>query len=234
MPRGLSTAAKAYTGPFVWAVKITLLDSTIHRFSTDAVTFLGDTYLPYLGQVGDIRLNRSLDADGGEISLLNADLFIGALLESNAFEGALCELYQLLLGIDEAILIFRGRLVEQQEREAEVGFQLIAELDPAAIKVPAREYSHLCTWRYNGGSGPLAGKSPQCGSTSALATCPKDFQACVARAATHRFNGFPTLTPELARLAGATPGAPPLGGGSGAAPTGGDRTGGGPTPKVPL
>jgi hypothetical protein len=35
------------------------------------------------------RFNRSLQADYGELELLNADLFVSALLELDVFEGAL-------------------------------------------------------------------------------------------------------------------------------------------------
>jgi len=148
MPRGLSAAAKAYGGPFLWAVKLTLLDATVRHFATDALTFLGTSYTAYLGRVGDIKQTRSLQADGGEISLLNADLFIGGLLQSKAFEGALCELKQLLLGIEQEILVFKGRLAEQQEGDEEVSFQLVSELDPGQVKLHQRRYAQLCTWQF--------------------------------------------------------------------------------------
>ncbi|MFQ5696239.1 MAG: hypothetical protein ACE5HB_09640, partial [Terriglobia bacterium] len=70
----------------------------------------------------------------------------------NAFEGALCILYQLLLGIDEQVEIFRGLLQEQEEFEEVASFRVVSELDPAGIAVHARTYAQLCTWRF--GPGP--------------------------------------------------------------------------------
>ena len=168
MPRNLSTAAKAYTGPVVWLAEITTGGGAKHYFAEDKVVFGGKVYQPYLRIAQGPRFNRSLQADYGEIELLNADLYVSTLLETEAlaaqggpasgWEGALCELKQLLLGIDDAVLILRGRLTEQEEADSGVSFRLVSELDPGQIELHARSYAQLCTWRF---------AKPSCGYDSA-------------------------------------------------------------------
>ncbi|HXE75312.1 MAG TPA: hypothetical protein VNN18_06735 [Candidatus Xenobia bacterium] len=161
MPRNLSAAAKTYTGPIVWLAQITTGAGATYYFAEDNVLFSGNLYQPYLRLTQGPRLSRRLQADSGEIELLNADLAVSALLEAEAFEGALCELKQLLLGIDEAVLILRGRLTEQQETDTGVSFRLVSELDPGQIELHARAYAQLCTWRF---------AKPPCGYDPAAAT----------------------------------------------------------------
>ncbi len=153
MPRGISNAAKNYTGPMVWAADITTRSGAVHHFAEDEFSFGGNDYLPYLRVLEGPRLSRTLRTDAAEIELLNPDLAIGELLLAEAgggagFEGAACELKQVLLGIDEAVAIFRGRLTEQHETDTGVGFRLVSDFDPAQLDVPARLYAQLCTWRF--------------------------------------------------------------------------------------
>ena len=92
MPRNLSTAAKAYTGPVTWLAEVTTGGGAKHYFAEDKVVFGGNVYQPYLRIAQGPRFNRSLQADYGEIELLNADLYVSGLLQTESFEGALCEL----------------------------------------------------------------------------------------------------------------------------------------------
>jgi len=132
----------------VWLADITTRRGTAHYFAEDQVSFGGSAYQPYLRLLAGPRLTRSLRADAAEVELLNSDLTVGGLLQVEDFEGAACELKQLLLGIDQAVPIFRGRLTEQQETDLGVRFRLVSELDPAQIDVHARRYAQLCTWRF--------------------------------------------------------------------------------------
>lgn len=155
MPRNLSAAAKFYSGPVTWRVDITTRKGAKHYFAEDARDFGGNAYSPYLRLTQGPRFSRTLVTDYGEIELLNADLTIGALLqtdpEGSGFEGALCELRQLLIGLDDAPLILRGRLTEQEETDSGVRFRLVSELDPAQLQVHDRNYASLCTWRFRRG-----------------------------------------------------------------------------------
>jgi len=160
MPRGLSVAAKNYTGPMLWLADVTARLGTKSYFAEDQVSFAGNTYLPYLRLLGGPRFTRTLAADAAEIELLNADPS-ASQFASQPLEGALCELRQLLLGLEVAVLIFRGRLTEQEETDAGLRFRLVSELDPAHTNVHARRYAQLCTWQFNRpGRATLCGYSP--------------------------------------------------------------------------
>lgn len=149
MPRNISTAAANYAGPLLWLADITTRTGTTHFFAEDQLLSAGHTYLPYLRVAQGPCLHRSLQADAGEITLLNADLFIGNLLLAEDFEGARCDLKQLLVGIDEAVFIFRGLLTDQEETDLGVRFRLLSELDPAQLELHSRSYAQLCTWRFS-------------------------------------------------------------------------------------
>lgn len=164
MPRQLSTAAKTYIGPMLWLAEITTRNGVKHYFAEDQVNFGGNAYLPYLRPTRGPRFTRSLQADAGEIELVNADLVVGALLSSEDFEGALCELKQLLVGLEEAVLILRGLLTEQEETDTGVAFRLISELDPAQIEIHQRHFAQLCTWRFS-----QPGRLTPCGYNPAAA-----------------------------------------------------------------
>ncbi len=164
MPRNLSDAAKNYTGPMLWLADITTRGGVKHYFAEDQLSFAGNVYQPYLRLARGPRFTRSLEADAGEIELVNTDLAVGALLASEDFEGALCELKQLLVGLEEAVLILRGLLTEQEETDAGVAFRLISELDPAQIEIHQRHYAQLCTWRFS-----QPGRLTPCGYNPAAA-----------------------------------------------------------------
>jgi phage-related protein len=204
--RGLSTAAKNYVGPTRWAVKITLRDATVLNLSEDDFTFLGTAYKPYLRGAGPFTFTKSQQSDNGEIELLNADGFISAQLEAKNIAWAKCEVKLLLLSIEEEVTLLVGKLTDPQLSRETVSFRVIGQLDPAGLRVPLRDFTVECPWKY---------KSPECGSVSVLTTCDKDFASCTARAATHRFGGFPTLTQAINTAAAGSPGIVGSGGGGG-------------------
>lgn len=187
MPRNLSAAANAYTGPMLWVAELTLRSGAKKYFAEDAVTVGGNSYQPYLRVAGGPRFTRTLQADFGELELLNTDLVVGALLQTEDFEGALCELKQYLRGIEEAVLILRGRLTEQEETDQGVKFRLVSELDPAQLSLHAREYAQLCTWRF---------RQKPCGYLEA--SMPTSFSASLVEQAADIFSaqtiGTSTLT----------------------------------------
>src|SRR3990167_4973503 len=110
MARGLSTAAKAYQGPVVWAAEIRLPGylgygeggygeggyggGSAEVYAPAQLTLLRPSHDAYLRVPGAAGRTRGLVVDAGSIELLNADRTIGALLEANAFEGGDCRLYQ--------------------------------------------------------------------------------------------------------------------------------------------
>ena len=157
MPRNLSSNAHDYQGPIFWGAKVTLTDGTMKYYAGDKLTFLGVTYEPYLRVVSSPTLRRSLVVDDATLEFLNADLAVSALIQSQAFEGAECVLSQLLVGVDEAIEILRGRLHEQEETEEAVRFRLVSDLDPGQRRAIARDFQAFCTWRF---SKPPCGYDP--------------------------------------------------------------------------
>lgn len=148
MPRNLTANAHDYAGPVFWGTKVTLADGTVKYYAGDKLTFLGVTYQPYLRVQSSPTLTRSLVVDSATLEFLNADLAVSALIQSQAFEGAECILSQLLVGIDEAVEVLRGRLHEQEETEEAVRFRLVSDLDPAQRRALARDYEAFCTWRF--------------------------------------------------------------------------------------
>jgi len=147
-PRNLTANAHDYAGPVFWGAKVTLADGTVKYYAGDKLTFLGVTYQPHLRVVNAPALTRSLVVDSATLEFLNADLAVSTLIQSEAFEGAECILSQLLIGVDEAIEILRGRLHEQEETEEAVRFRLVSDLDPAQRRALARDYQAFCSWRF--------------------------------------------------------------------------------------
>ena len=142
MSRGLSAAAKSYTGPIRWAVKITLLDSTLKYYAQEAITFFGQAYEPYLESVAPVRLTRTLEADSTEIELRNVDLTIGDLLREKAFDGAQCTVKLLLLSINQEVEILpRGVLREEEQDQRWARFQVTSRLDPSLLSVTSRKFT---------------------------------------------------------------------------------------------
>ncbi|MBI4461755.1 MAG: hypothetical protein HY653_02510 [Acidobacteria bacterium] len=161
MPRNISATAQDYEGPIYWSVKVTLASGAVHYFSEDSFTFLASAYKPNLRLASAVSFSRSLVVDAATIEFLNADLAVSDLLKSNAFEGAECVLSQLLVGVDEAIEVLRGRLHEQEEMEDAVRFRLVSDLDPGSRSALARHYEPVCTWRFG---------KPPCGYDRATST----------------------------------------------------------------
>ena len=148
MARGLSAAIKDYTGPVVWLADLTLRSGAQHYFAEDAVSFGGQVYQPYLRISTGPEFSKALRPASAGVDFLNADQVVGDLLALEDWEGALCELRQFQMGIDQAVLVLRGLLTEQRETDDAVAFRVVSELDAAQLDVPDRDYSQLCTWRF--------------------------------------------------------------------------------------
>lgn len=215
MSRGLSTAAKNYTGAERWAVKITLRDSSVLNLSEDELTFLGTPYKPYLRGAGPFTFTKSQQSDNGEIELLNADGWISAQLEAKNIAWAKCEVKLLLLGIEEEITLLVGKLTDPGLNRETVTFRVIGQLDPAGLRVPLRDFMPECAWKFKEPScGYVNGVDPNDPGTGLpFVTCDKNFTHCTARGRAHRFPGFPTLTQAISIAAAGSPGIVGSGGG---------------------
>lgn len=209
MSRGLSQAARDYTGPFYWAASFTLTDQSQKYYAESALTFKGITYQGYLMRGSAIEQNRSLRSDVGELRLLNVDLVVDAVINQGNFDGALAEVKMLLLGIDEEVPLLTGLVSEIRQTEEAVELRVVSRLDPAQFPVPFRQWSDVCTFRF---------KDPQCGYVDGVdpddpgtglpfVLCPKTYDACLARSREERFPGFLTITPGQASVVRRTPGA---------------------------
>ncbi len=153
MSRGLSTAAKAYVGPRWWTVDLTTPKGATYRFydgPTDNMLLLGNSYKSYLELTEGFRRTRSLVVEGGPINLINVDQYLDSLLalEPN-WEGGLCVVSQFLIGIEELVEIFRGKLAGQRQGREVVNFELRPEFDVAQVRVPMLALNSLCEWRFN-------------------------------------------------------------------------------------
>lgn len=151
MTRGLSAAVKAYTGPIRWTADITAPDGTaIYLWDGERDQAIGgNTYKPYLRITAGFRRTRSLRVDAGEIELDMTDLFVqDTILSKRALVGGTCVIQQYLVGLDQLVEIFRGRLGEQSVRIDAVSYRLVSEPEPSQIQVPAQSYSPLCGWRF--------------------------------------------------------------------------------------
>lgn len=148
MPRGVSSDAKSYTGPVTWLAEITpaVAGAATQYYAEDQVVFGGNTYLAYLRVTGGVRRTRSLQLDAATIELLNANLYIANL--GSEYEGATCVLKQLLVGVEEAVEVLRGRLTEQSQTDEALSLRLVAELEPGQVRVPALTYANVCTWPF--------------------------------------------------------------------------------------
>jgi hypothetical protein len=144
----------------VWLADITLGSGARLYFAEDAVRFAGQDYLPYLRLLRGPRFTRTQAADAAEIEVLNTDQPISALA-AEPLEGTACELRELLIGLEEGVVIFRGRLTEQEETDTGLRFRVVSELDPAHTEVHARRYGQLCTWQFaRPGRATLCGYNP--------------------------------------------------------------------------
>lgn len=149
MPRGLSTAAKAYTGAKQWAVVITTPAGVVHRFAREREQLiLGNTFKPYLLSAGPFRRTRSLVSDSGDIVLDGADKTIADLIDAATWEGGECIVYIWMIGIDELVEVFRGRLTEQTVARDAVSFRIVSRVDLGQIAVPQWFFDPLCGLRF--------------------------------------------------------------------------------------
>lgn len=204
MPRKLQSGADyptGYLGVLTHLVQI-MTDTAACYFGTRVASYGGHSYSAYLIFDSPVRRYRSLQSDVADVKLANTDGIVEALLLAERFEGAKCTLLEYFPDLEtpDAAELVRGVLSEQQAGEDVVSWRLIPEYDFSAIALPERDFATTCSWRY---------KSAPCGSTSGEATCPKDYDSCKARGATHRFNGFIQITAPLVRLYPPTPPRPP-------------------------
>ena len=199
MSRGLSAAAKAYSGPIFWLAAITSAEGTTYYYwdGPDTRTIGGHSYSPYLRIIGGFRHTRSLQVDAGEIELDNTDLTMESLVLNTAtFDGAVCLISQYLFSIDTEVLIMRGRLSDQERRQEGIGYRVVADFEPAAQNGMPNLYSAMCRWRFKGAACGYAGEETE---------CLKDWAACTAYSNTHRFSGYPTVSPDMTRFYGGGP-----------------------------
>ena len=147
MSRGLSAAAKAYTGPTVWLLDLTTPAGVNHYFATESLTFGGNTYLPYLNLQSGVSEYRSMQISACQIELLTGDGVVLDLLKAATFEGSLAILRLLFRDISETY-DWRMTVSEQTEDQSAGQFRLVSDFDPNGMAIPARSYSQLCVWRF--------------------------------------------------------------------------------------
>lgn len=204
MPRAMTTAQidsfKARGGfGSIGLLDVQLRDGTLHYISTHAGSYpkklgaAGSTvYKTWLESAGPFRRTRSLRTDAGDITLQNisgntVDRDTALALKSE-WEGALAIFRDWNILCEVSDEEFHGTLREGIVTETQVRFRFHQLLDPSVLTVPTESQIELCSWRF---------KSPQCGSTGAGTSCPKDFASCAdsSRAATERYNGILTPPP---------------------------------------
>jgi hypothetical protein len=154
MPLGLTAAQKSYAGPIVWALEVTSRAGVLYRFAEDLIALGGATYLPYLRISQGPKFTRTLQVDSADVELVNSDLFVGKILAADKFEGAPCDLKQILVGLGQTITRIHGRLTGTAQDDDAVKFRVTQAFDPSQIPAQMRDYSQLCTWRF---SKPLCG-----------------------------------------------------------------------------
>ena len=199
MPRSLSaaiTAAVATKAPATAHLLDLTVDGTPHYIADRSIVFGGNSYAPGLTVDSGIRLHRSLQLDGGTVKIQNVTRFFSVLQANEFIPGSPAVLRRLYLQAQEALVIFDGVCDTPAIDELNATLKLVSRLDPTARRIPTRTYGPLCAWRY---------KSPECGSVSGEALCPKTFDACVVREATHRFSGFVHIDRELQESVPAPP-----------------------------
>ncbi len=149
MSRGLSTAAKAYTGPMVWLLDLTTPAGVSHYFCSGDLPFDfgGNSYLPYLNLLSGVSEYRSMQVSACQIELLTGDSVVLDLLKAQTFEGSLAILRLLFRDLGETY-DWRMTVSEQEEGEAAGRFRLVSDFDPNGMAIPVRAYSQLCVWRF--------------------------------------------------------------------------------------
>ena len=222
MPRSLSAPMISYIAEQSGFASIALLDvqtvdgtqyfwsdNNYNQFPNEFSGAL-TTYSPWLKQVGPITLQKSFQADAGDIVLQNLsgnsiDRDVSSAVLAHEFEGALAVLRLWLPLFGGTFFQFHGYLSEQQPGEEEAVFRMLQLSDWTEFNIAEDVVSELCTWRY---------KSVQCGSTGTATSCPKRLTDCQdpTRAAQERFNGV-LLVPPASAIVNPPPvvTAPPVG-----------------------
>jgi hypothetical protein len=195
MPRGLTDAQKNYIGPVCWLAIVTDPAGADHYYAEEQILFAGNAYLPYLRIDSPPVLTRSASADSAEVAFLNADLTVGNLAAAQNWEGSLCRLFQLLIGLGSAVEIFRGLLNEGQQDDQALKFRLVSEGDFAQIDAQQRSYDPNCTLRFG---------KPQCGYDGAASTITEQLAERTADVHTFFTIGDSTLAMTLDEHKGRT------------------------------
>ncbi|GEM_PF-2165655 len=152
-------------------------------------------YQPWVKSCGPFRMTRSLDQDGGIITLQNVsgnsiyrDLALA--LTSDEFEGALAVYRWWGVTVEQAFYEFDGYVSQPLGDEQQATLNLVQLFD-TSIKNALDVWSEQCTWRY---------KEDRCGSVSSQVVCSKSFGDCFVRGAVERHNGVPFAPPSNAQI----------------------------------
>jgi len=174
---------------------------TSYYFAEDQVTFQGNSYAPHLILDSAIRLTQQLQLEPVRVRLQNIDLQTAEMLETEQsdVQGVEATVQRLFLVVNEAVILFRGRIGEIQLTERAALLTLEGDLDPTASEIPRRKYSNLCVWDFKDSNcGYVNGVDPNDPQTGQpFLVCPKDFSSCRARGREHRFPGFLHITRDL-------------------------------------
>ena len=193
-----------YRGRTVRLAQITTNGRT-HYFSTEPVTYDGNTYQDWLVMDAPLRRFRSLRVDSASLKLQNADGQLEALVFAQEFEGAevrVLELLDDLTPTKDALELVRGVLADRAANQQFIEWSIVPAWDPVTVAAPGRVFSRTCTFRF---------KAPECGYRDGVSphdpatgqpylACPKDFAACQARGRRHRFPGFIHITRKLEQV----------------------------------
>ena len=204
MPRTLSSAIQTLLAGTTHRV-VHLLSFTVgatnYYFAEDQVVFQGNTYAPHLILESPIRYSQRLQLEPVSARLQNIDLQTASLLqtEQSDLQGVEATFERLFVPVNEAVILFRGRIGEVQLDERAAALTLEGDLDPTATTLPKRKYSNLCVWDFKDSNcGYVDGVDPDDPATGQpFAVCPKDFLSCQARGRLHRFPGFLHITRDL-------------------------------------
>lgn len=172
-----------------------------YYFAEDQVTFQGNSYAPDLVLDSAIRASEQLRVEPVTVRLQNIDLRTAQVLdlERSDLQGIEATIERLYLAVNEAVILFRGRIGEIRMDQRTAVLTLEGDLDPTATEIPRRKYSNLCVWDFKDANcGYEDGTDPNDpGTGQPFLVCPKDFLSCRARGREHRFPGFLHITRDL-------------------------------------
>ena len=175
--------------------------ATMYRFAEDAITHVGNPYLPHLIVESGPKYSEQLQSHPVKVRLQNITLEMAQILkaEGAGLQGQEATLERLFLAARETVVLFQGRISEIAVNEREATLTLASELDPISAQIPSRKYSALCTWDFKDSNcGYVNGLDPNDPTTGEPYTvCPKDLASCQARGRQQRFPGFLTITRGL-------------------------------------